>query len=168
MVVTLALLVVARATTAADVPSKKTSPLSMETPACTFEADTNRLFALGMIETGNEDSAVGSAGEVSRYQLSPQVWRNYSSCGDYANPVVAAEVARMHWAFLANYFRNRSGRAPTDFDMYVLWNTTYGYYERRSFAVSKISKTVGERAERFVNLVNRRDFHCPRHSTGQP
>src|ERR1035437_8720650 len=31
-----------------------------------------RRFALGMIETGNNDREIGGAGEVSRYQLMPR------------------------------------------------------------------------------------------------
>src|ERR1700744_5210994 len=40
--------------------------------------DAKRLYALGMIETGNDDGAIGLAGEISRYQLSPSVWKCYS------------------------------------------------------------------------------------------
>jgi hypothetical protein len=66
-------------------------------------------------------------------------------------------VARQHWNYLAEYFKSKSGRCPTDFDMYVLWNTRFGYYEHKSFSRQRISPVVEERAQRFVNLVNRRE-----------
>lgn len=118
--------------------------------------DDKRLFALGMIETGNNDREIGGAGEVSRYQIHPVVWKNYSKSSDYANPEVALQVARAHWAYLVGYFEERSGREPDDFDMYVLWNTRFGYYAKKGFSAKQISPIVQERAQRFVNLVNRK------------
>ena len=35
--------------------------------------DERRRFALGMIETGNDDHEIGGLGEVSRYQIMPSV-----------------------------------------------------------------------------------------------
>ena len=120
--------------------------------------DTKRLFALGMIETGNNDYLVGSAGEVSRYQLMPVVWKSYSTSYDYVNPQVALQVARAHWDHLANYFIEKTGRTPDDFDMYVLWNTRYGYYAHKGFSKTLLCPVVKDRAQRFVNLVYRKDF----------
>ena len=37
--------------------------------------DTKLFFALGMIESGNNDRGIGRAGEVSRFQIHPAVWR---------------------------------------------------------------------------------------------
>jgi hypothetical protein len=127
-------------------------------PADAFPSlDSKRLFALGMIETGNDDRMIGSAGEVSRYQLAPPVWKSYSKSMDYRNPDMAVQVARMHWNFLASYYKEKTGRAPTDYDMYVLWNTRYGYYARHGFSRRAIALVVQDRASRFVNLINRRD-----------
>src|SRR6266516_5309372 len=113
------------------------------------------FFALGMIESGNDDRGVGRAGEVSRYQIHPAVWRNYSESREYQNPGVSLQVARQHWNYLATYFRDKTGREPAPFDMYVLWNTRFGYYARREFDPARLSAVVRERAQRFVNLVNR-------------
>src|SRR2546426_8121216 len=41
--------------------------------------------ALGMIESGNNDRAVGRAGEISRYQIKKNVWRKYSSSSRYSD-----------------------------------------------------------------------------------
>lgn len=145
------------------------SPATTKSAAtAAFDPGTNRLFALGMIETGNRDSAVGASGEVSRYQVSPLVWRACSGRSDFDDPALAALVARRHWEFLANYFRGRSGRSPTDFDMYVLWNTRFGYYAQHHFDPRNISGTVRERAGRFVNLVNRRCGASPLPVAGNP
>jgi len=117
--------------------------------------DSKLFFALGMIESGNDDRGVGRAGEVSRYQIHPSVWKGYSSSTDYWNPEVSADVARQHWNYLTNYFRESAGREPTPFDMYVLWNTRFGHYARKKFDPSRLSSIIRSRANRFVNLVNR-------------
>jgi hypothetical protein len=131
-------------------------------PVCTravdgiLMPDGKRLFALGMIETGQNDEEIGGAGEISRYQLSPEVWKSYTTSQDYTDPAVALHVASQHWNYLANYFMKKTGREPDDFDMYVLWNTRFGYYARKGFSKEEISPVVRERAQRFVNLVNRK------------
>ncbi len=119
--------------------------------------NAKRVFALGMIETGNNDREIGAAGEVSRFQIHPTVWKVYSQSLDYANPDISLQVARRHWTYLANYFREKAGREPEDFDMYVLWNTKFGYYARKGFSRLQISFLVQDRARRFVNLVNRKN-----------
>jgi hypothetical protein len=117
--------------------------------------DSKHHFALGMIETGNNDREVGKAGEVSRYQILPSVWKSYSNSRDYQNPEVSLQVARQHWTYLANYFKQRAGHEPSDFDMYVLWNTSFGYYARKGFVRQQLNPVVIDRAQRFVNLVNK-------------
>jgi hypothetical protein len=119
--------------------------------------DAKRLYALGAIETGNNDREVGAAGEISRFQISPAVWKNYSESTAYQDPKVAETVVRLHWNFLAKYFTEKTGRAPDDFDMYVLWNTRHGYYARKQFSPQLLSPAVRDRAQRFVNLVNCKD-----------
>jgi hypothetical protein len=118
--------------------------------------DNKRLLALAMIETGVNDREIGGQGEISRYQLSPAVWRNYTDSDDYTDPQVSMQVAGQHWRYLANYFKQKTGREPDDFDMYVLWNTRYGYYEKKGFSQHNISPVIQDRAARFVNLVNRK------------
>jgi hypothetical protein len=115
--------------------------------------DGTREFALGMIETGNDDSAVGRLGEVSRFQIMPSLWKHFSTSRSYQNPDAAAEVARQHWSALYSYFKSQADREPTDFDMYVLWNTRYGYYASKDFSPARLHPLVRDRAERFSNLV---------------
>jgi len=130
----------------AGIPTSSEVPLMM---------DERRLFALGMIESGNDDRGVGAAGEISRYQIQPSVWKSYSGSKRYQEHEIARDVASQHWNHLAGYFRQKTGRDPSDFDMYVLWNTRFGYYANRSFDPNQIHFTVRDRARRFVNLVNR-------------
>ena len=40
----------------------------------------DRWTALAMLESGGNDHAVGRAGEVSRYQISPELWTGGNPC----------------------------------------------------------------------------------------
>jgi len=120
--------------------------------------DAHRRLALGMIETGNRDDEIGGAGEVSRYQIMPSVWRQYSRSLNYRNPEVSLTVAQKHWAKLYSAFIRQAHRQPTDFDMYVLWNTHYGYYASRGFNPNRLASVVRDRAQRYVNLVQSSDI----------
>jgi hypothetical protein len=117
--------------------------------------DSRRLFALGAIETGNNDNEIGQAGEVSRYQIMPSVWKHYSHSSYYDNPQVSRAVAQQHWSSLRASFKKKTGREPDNFDMYVLWNTCYGYYASKGFHPGRLDPVVRDRAQRFVNLVER-------------
>lgn len=117
--------------------------------------DERRQFALGMIETGNNDREIGGAGEISRYQIMPAIWHQFTSSRSYRNPVVSQSVAQQLWTSLYYQFKQSAHREPTDFDMYVLWNTRYGYYASRGFNPRRLGPTVRDRAQRFVNLVER-------------
>jgi len=117
--------------------------------------DDRRLFALGAIETGNNDNEIGRAGEVSRYQIMPSVWKHYSHSSYYDDPQVSRAVAQQHWSSLRASFKKQTGREPDNFDMYVLWNTCYGYYASKGFQPARLDPTVRDRAQRFVNLVER-------------
>ena len=120
-----------------------TPVLTRPAPVDTYPPlDARRLYALGMIETGNNDRAIGSAGEVSRYQLMPSVWKNYSASANYRDPAMALRVAQKHWTYLASYFKDKTGRTPTDFDMYVLWNTKGGDYARKGFSKYALASVV--------------------------
>ena len=117
--------------------------------------DERRRFALGMIETGNDDHEIGGLGEVSRYQIMPSVWQHYSSSRRYHDPETSTEVAQKHWSALHDCFKQQTHREPTDFDMYVLWNTRYGYYAHHGFKPASLDSVVREHAQRFVNLIQR-------------
>jgi hypothetical protein len=115
-------------------------------------AGLSKLDAISMIESGNNDCAIGGAGEVSRYQIKPKVWRAFTNLNAYQNQKVSCWVAAQYVSFLENAFEKRVGRAPSDFDLYVLWNAGYRYYARIGFSSRRVGPVIRERAERFVNL----------------
>lgn len=140
----------------AHVPVRPAATVAKAAPqpvATLVTLDERHQYALGMIETGNDDREIGGAGEISRYQIMPSVWRHYSDSLSYRDPQVSLTVARHHWAALYNSFKDQAHREPTDFDMYVLWNTHYGYYASKGFNPNRLAASVRERAQRYVNLV---------------
>jgi len=115
-------------------------------------AGLSKLEAIAMIESGNNDFAVGGAGEISRYQIKPWVWRHYSPSSAYRNVEVSKAVAERYLNTLEEQFRKRVGRSPSDFDRYVLWNAGPSYYARIRFSPARVHPVIRERAQRFANL----------------
>lgn len=128
------------------------------------QAGLSDLEALSLIESGGNDAAVGDAGEVSRYQILPKVWRTYTRSADYRNPWLSREVARQHLNFLLAKFQREAGRHPHDFDLYVMWNAGINYYRRLGFDARKVHRLIRERAERFSNL---KQYLPPPHTLDQ-
>ena len=75
------------------------------------QAGLSRLEALSMIETADNDKTIGSAGEMSRYQIMPRTWKQYTQSEDYQNPAVSGWVAARHVQWLDTTFRAKTGRA---------------------------------------------------------
>lgn len=103
----------------------------------------DRWAALSMIESGDDDSAIGSLGEVSRFQIRPYLWpggnpHNAGKALDVAQKIMKPRIAK---------FTQTHNRAPTDFEFYVLWNAPQ--------QVDHPCRAVKKRAERFANLVRR-------------
>jgi len=101
----------------------------------------DRWDALSMIESGNNDRAIGSVGEVSRFQIRPELWPG----GNPQNPQQALTAAQITMTPRLNRFERIHKRQPTDFEFYVLWNAPW--------VVDHPTAVVKERAQRFVNLV---------------
>ena len=120
--------------------------------AINASAGLSKIEALSMIETGDNDGAVGRAGEVSRFQIRPAVWRQYTQSTAYENTRIASVVAQKHLAYLESIFRDRTGREPGDFDLYVLWNAGAGYYGRVGFSADRVNRVIRDRAQRYFNL----------------
>jgi hypothetical protein len=109
----------------------------------------DRWSALSQIESGDNDHAVGAAGEVSRYQMKPEVWRRYAPAdADWTNPTNALSVARQAMQDRCAAFERAEHRPPTDSEFYILWNCPA--------QIQHPSKAVLDRAERFSNLVSSR------------
>ena len=101
----------------------------------------DRWEALSMIESGNNDHAIGSVGEISRFQIRPELWPG----GNPHNPDQALTAAQKTMIPRLNQFQRSHKRQPTDFEFYVLWNAPW--------VVDHPTAVVKERAQRFVNLV---------------
>jgi len=101
----------------------------------------DRWTALAMLESGGNDRSIGRAGEVSRYQIRPEFWPG----GNPVDSRVALANARRIMAGRAAAFEQSHGRAPNDFEFYVLWNAPA--------QINHPDRVVAERAQRFVNLV---------------
>ena len=119
------------------------------------QAGDSRIAALSLIESGDNDAAVGDAGEVSRYQIKPWIWRQYDPSSSYADWRISTQVAEQHLAELAERFRRGARREPSDFDLYVLWNAGPTYYARIGFSPVRVHPIIRERATRYVNLCQR-------------
>jgi hypothetical protein len=103
----------------------------------------DRWAALSMIESGDDDSAIGSLGEVSRFQIRPYLWPG----GNPHNAGVALDVAQKIMKPRVAKFEHAHNRVPTDFEFYVLWNAPQ--------EVNHPCRAVSKRAQRFANLVER-------------
>ena len=106
----------------------------------------DRMAALSIIESGNNDRAVGKAGEISRYQIKKSEWRKITRSRAYTNPKVAKAVALKILAKRVAQFRAVYHREPNDFEFYALWNAPGQVLKGR------ISPVVAERCRRFANL----------------
>ena len=103
----------------------------------------DRWAALSMIESGDNDLAVGPGGEISRFQIRPELWPS----GNPQNTQIALTAAQQIMLPRIEEFKRSHQRLPTDFEFYVLWNAPW--------QVDHPSATVTERARRFSNLIQR-------------
>jgi hypothetical protein len=116
----------------------------------------DRLSALSMLETGNNDRMVGGAGEISRYQILKSEWRSVTNSVRWTDPQVAKVVTLKLIERRVNQFRTKHSREPSDFEFYVLWNAPAQVLIR-----GKVSKVVAERAQRYANLCSIRPQSKP-------
>jgi hypothetical protein len=102
----------------------------------------DRWTALAMLESGGNDHTVGRVGEISRYQIRPELWPG----GNPVNSYVALSNAQRIMSARVTAFEQAHRRAPDDFEFYVLWNAPA--------QVNHPHRVVAERARRFVNLIS--------------
>jgi hypothetical protein len=117
--------------------------ISILAGAALHAAAMDRYAALSMLESNDNDSKIGASGEVSRYQIRPDVWRAYSH-GQTLSRTHALCVARAIMHDRMRIFASSHHRAPSDFEFYVLWNAPA--------QIDAPDKTVADRAQRFANL----------------
>ena len=101
----------------------------------------DRWAALSMIESGDNDHAIGAGGEISRFQIQRKLWPG----GDPKDPQLALAVAQEIMRPRLAGFQQSHQRMATDFEFYVLWNAPW--------QVDHPSAVVTERGRRFANLV---------------
>jgi hypothetical protein len=114
--------------------------------------------SLGMFESGAThlkrgaaDLKRGQSGEVSRYQIMPEVWRQYSQSREYDNPEVSWAVAQRILQDRVVWFRNATGRHPDALELYLLWNKP-GHFEAVGFKANRVKPLYKDRAQRFANI----------------
>lgn len=113
-------------------------------PMLSFGMD--RLAALSMIETGNNDRMVGRAGEISRYQILKREWRSVTNSTRYTDPVTARAVTLQLIDRRVKSFQATYNRPPTHFEFYALWNAP------GQVLGGRVSRVVAERCRRYANL----------------
>ncbi len=113
------------------------------------------LRALGELESGNNDHAVGMLGERSRYQFRKDTWKEVSNRPfSFAYKTEFATAAAMTYInVLSNRFYTKTGKRPTELDYYIMWNWGFAKYERAKFNTYKVPREVRDAAFRFSNLV---------------
>jgi hypothetical protein len=118
--------------------------------------------ALAEFETGATrpavcagDYMIGSRQEISRFQILPAVWKQYSKSRDYHDPKAAWNVAVKILGEREKAFRKATQRDWDYADIYLMWNAP-GLYERVKWDRTKVSRVVRQRAERFSNLMEER------------
>ena len=118
--------------------------------------------ALAEFETGatrphqcEADYKIGSRKEISRFQILPVVWQQYSKSRNYANPHTAWNVTVKILTDREEDFRRATSRDWDYVDIYLMWNAP-GQYRRANWDRSKVSRVVRQRAERFANLMHER------------
>src|SRR5262245_58600770 len=113
-------------------------------PMVSFGMD--RLAALSMIETGDNDRMVGKAGELSRSQILKREWQAVTNSVRYSDPEVARQVTLTILERRVQTFRSVYNRPPTNFEVYALWNAPAQVLNGR------VSPTVADRCRRYSNL----------------
>jgi hypothetical protein len=113
--------------------------------------------ALSMIETGCRDHVVGRAGERGRYQITADVWKAYSSTMSFKHYAkdssISTRVAGEYLHHLLIQYEKATGKHATYHEVYVMWNMGFDGYRRHGFDLTKVSRKIRDRAERYMNLV---------------
>ncbi|MFM7215502.1 MAG: hypothetical protein ACKO3H_11565 [Verrucomicrobiota bacterium] len=120
---------------------------------CSPVRDSLAMFESGATgpEASSADRVRGGAGEISRFQILPEVWRAYSKSRDYTNPQVAWTVAQRILDDRISDFQKATGRPPRPVELYLLWNKP-GHFAAKGYSVRKVASHYRLKAERFENL----------------
>lgn len=115
--------------------------------------------SLAMIETGATsvrkgrwDYTRGGSGEISRFQIMPDVWKRYTKSMNWTNPEIAWTVAKRILDDRVKAFKKKVGRSPDEVELYLLWNKP-GHFAANKYKFYLVKRTYLQRAKRFANLV---------------
>jgi hypothetical protein len=133
--------------------------------------DGTVLEALAMVESGGNDRAVGRAGEVSRYQILPRLWRQAVQGKAEREAHEAATARQVATTILEGRlarFRAATAREPTAREVYALWNAP-GLLERKGWRYERLPRVVRQRCDRFAQEISRRQsIRCVVGKAGAP
>lgn len=120
----------------------------------------DRFALLSMFESGNNDCAIGANGEISRYQIKPNVFAQYFFVSNpppriaairikfgARNPFIAGNIAHAIMRDRVSKFIASHRRQPSDLEWYLLWNCPAD--------VEHPSRKEHARAQRFANLCSK-------------
>jgi len=108
---------------------------------------SNLWAALAEFESGGNDLAVGSVGEISRYQIRPEIWHRYAPPeANWRQRPDALAVAKKIMQERCARFEKTYHRTPTNREFYILWNAPA--------QVKRPHRIVAQRAARFCKLVS--------------
>ena len=118
-------------------------------------SEARMLDSLAAIESGGEDRAIGRAGEVSRYQIMPGLWRRTLRengwHGSPHDPKLARRVALKILESRIRHFAEVMHRWPGPEEIYALWNAP-GLLAVRGWRWQRLPAKIRARCIRFVNL----------------
>jgi len=111
---------------------------------------TDRFEALSQLESGNDDFTMGKAGEVSRFQIMPDIWRLNTSLpiSRSTNYDASKFIAGKIQGERVRDFALHHNRLPTDREWALLWHCPG--------RVDRPTKGDADYAQRFINLLNRK------------
>ena len=75
-----------------------------------------------MLETGDDDYAVGAKGEVSRFSIMPRLWQEKAAGQNQRDPKVSKRIATQILQARVNHFVKVHHRNPTNSEIYRCWN----------------------------------------------
>ena len=114
------------------------------------------LEAISEIESGGRDNVVGAAGEVSRYQILPAVWRATTKLpierAAYRKGTAKA-IARKILIARMREFERRFGRNPGASEIWLLWNAPTMVYEKQLIDARR--QVI---ADRFAGIIRQRIY----------
>ncbi|MHB9006532.1 MAG: lysozyme family protein [Limisphaerales bacterium] len=108
------------------------------------------FHALGRVESNHRDRAVGAAGEVSRYQLTPANWRRLALPGEAPHREAdARRVALRFWDPEFKRYHQATGNWPSYQDCYALWHRP-GTFRRVGYRLGSLPAVIQRRCEAFA------------------